>query len=175
MTQMKILDVKKVGGKKIRLSNYTHILAYHACRAEDGQVFLTQGLRPYTKDEALAAAIQKLKSDRVSRNDIETVFHPLWKETQSSQPARVWLMLESEEFLSESGHYLIYGSEFLNALAMRLGCRERLTQIGKPMIVVCIIPIADISQCWLGDLEQDIKVETQRIVQSLLTGLEQKM
>ena len=66
-------------------------------------------------------------------------------------------MLQTEEFLSASTHYLIYGSEFLNALAMRLGCRDKLSRIGKPMIVVCTIPITDISSCWLSDLEQDIK------------------
>lgn len=157
MSQSKILDVNKVGGKKISLSSYTHILAYHACRAEDEQIFRTKGLRPYTRDEALAAAILKLESDRVSRKNIEAAFHSLWEETQTSRPARVWLMLQTEEFLSESTHYLIYGSEFLNALAMRLGCRDKLRKIGKPMLVVCAVPITEIAQCWLSDLERDIK------------------
>ena len=152
MVQNRVLDVCTVGGKKIRLSNYTHILAFHACREEDERVFRTQGLRPYTRAEALAAAIQKLEGDRVSREQIEAAFNILWEETQTSRPARVWLMLQTEEFLSASTHYLIYGSEFLNALAMRLGCRDKLSRIGKPMIVVCTIPITDISSCWLSDL-----------------------
>lgn len=157
MPEMNILDVHKVAGKKIRLNDYTHILAYHACRAEDVQVFRTQGLRLYSRDEALATAIQKLESERVSRKNIEAAFHSLWEEMQTSRPARVWIMLQTEEFLSESTHYLIYGSEFLNALAMRLGCRDKLRKIGKPMFVVCAVPIAEIAQCWLSDLERDIK------------------
>lgn len=154
---MVVLDVSKEGGKDISLGDYTHVLAYHACRAEDEQLFRTQGLKPYTKDEALVCAIQKLESDRVSKEEIEAVFDLLWKENQSHQPARVWLMLETKEFLSSSGHYLIYGSEFMNALAMHLGCRNRLKEIGKPMIIECAVPIVDISPYWLRDLEENIK------------------
>ena len=154
---MFVLDVRKEGGKDISLDDYTHILAYHACRAEDEQLFRTQGLKPYTKDEALVCAIQKLESDWVSKEEIEAVFDSLWEEIKANQPARVWLMLETKEFLSSSGHYLIYGSEFMNALAMHLGCRNRLKEIGKPMIIECAVPIADISPCWLRDLEESIK------------------
>lgn len=157
MLQSKILDVYEVSGKKIKLSNYTHILAYHACRAEDELGFRAQGLKPYTRDEALAIAIRKLESDQVSRKKIEVAFHSLWEETQATRPARVWLMLQTEELLSDSTHYLIYGSEFLNTLAMRLGCRDKLRTIGKPMFVVCAVPISEIPECWLRDIEKDIK------------------
>ena len=151
---MKILDINEVRGRKIRLSDYTHIRAYHACRAEGEDIFRTQGLKPYTKDKALAVAIRKLENHRTSKEAIEAKFHELWEESIS---ARVWLMLETTELLSTSGHYLIYGSEFINALAMHLGCRERLKEIGTPMIITCNVPIADISPRWLSDLEQDIK------------------
>lgn len=136
------------------MSDYTHIRTYHACRAEDEQIFETQGLKPYSKDEALEVAIQRLEHKHVSAKIIETKFITLWEEYT---PTKVWLMLETTEFLSTSTHYLIYGSEFLNALAMRLGCRDRLKEFGKPMIVACNIPISDISSCWLNDLELDIK------------------
>ena len=150
---MKILDVKKAHGKKINLTDYTHLLAYHACRAEDEQVFRTQGLKPYTKDEALSAAIHKLKCDRVCKESIETKFEELW----GKQAKSVYLMLEKTELLGTSCHYLIYGSEFINALAMHLGCRDRLKEIGKPMFVVCAVPISDIHKDWLEGLEQSIR------------------
>ena len=154
MENIKVLDVNEAKGKRIQLSNYTHIRAFHACRAEDEQIFRVQGLKPYTKDEALEVAICNLEHKYVSKKAIENEFNVLW---ESNTPTQVWLMLETTEFLSTSTHYLIYGSEFLNALAMRLGCRDRLKEIGRPVIVECIVPIADISSCWLSDLEQDIK------------------
>lgn len=154
MDNINILDVNEVKGKRIQLSNYTHIRAYHACRAEDEQIFRTHGLKPYTRDEALEVAVRKLEHNYVNRKAIEIEFNALW---ESNTPTKVWLMLDPTELLSISTHYLIYGSEFLNALAMRLGCRNRLKEFGKPMIIACNVPISDISLCWLNDLEQDIK------------------
>lgn len=159
MEDVKILNVKDVQGKDIRISNYTHIRAYHACRAQDEQIFRTQGLKPYTRDEALEIAIRKLEHNYANKKAIETEFNALW---ESNTPNNVWFMLETTEFLSMSTHYLIYGSEFLNALAMRLGCRDRLKKFGKPMIIACNVPISDISLCWLNDLETDIKNKNTR-------------
>ena len=154
MENIKVLDVNEAKGKRIQLRNYTHIRAFHACRAEDEQILRVQGLKPYTKDEALEIAVCKLEHKYVSKKAIENEFNVLW---ESNTPTKVWLMLETTEFLSTSTHYLIYGSEFLNALAMRLGCRDRLKEIGRPVIVECIVPIVDRSSRWLSDLEQDIK------------------
>ena len=154
MENIKVLDVNEAKGKRIQLRNYTHIRAFHACRAEDEQILRVQGLKPYTKDEALEIAVCKLEHKYVSKKAIENEFNVLW---ESNTPTKVWLMLETTEFLGTSTQYLIYGSEFLNALAMRLGCRDKLKEIGRPMIVACNIPISDISSCWLSDLEQDIK------------------
>lgn len=153
MEGMRILDINKEHGKKIKLADYTHLLAYHACRADDEQIFRRQGLKPYTNDEALSAAIHKLECDRVSQEDIKTKFEELW----GTQPKSVYLMLETTELLGTSCHYLIYGSEFINALAMHLGCRDRLKEIGKPMLVVCVVPIPDIHKDWLDGLEQAIR------------------
>ena len=156
MSEVKMLDVNGFSGKSIRLSDYTHILAYHACRSIDEHCFRDQGLKPYTQEEALKEAVQKLESARVDRRQIESKFYQLWAETYTHSPSRVWLMLSTKEFLSDSSHYLIYGSEFMNALAMRLGCRDELSKIGKPMIIKCAVPILDIAPLWLKDIGKDI-------------------
>lgn len=157
MEQKNILNVRSVAGTKIDLSSYTHIVAYHASREEGENSFRKRGINSYTKEEALAAAIRKLESERISRDRIEAEFEPLWNDMHSPSGTRVWLMLEPTELMTDSGHYLIYGSEFLNALAMRLGCRDKLSKIGKPMIIKCEIPIHIISPFWLDGLEQDIQ------------------
>lgn len=156
LSKMKLLDVNAVSGTSISLKDYTHILAYHACRAANEQCFRVQGLKPYTQTEALEEAVQKLESEHVDKDKIESIFYPLWDEIYASLPSRVWLMLNTKEFLGESSHYLIYGSEFLNVIAMELGCRDKLSQIGKPMIIKCAVPISEIPSIWLENLEQDI-------------------
>lgn len=50
-----------------------------------------------------------------------------------------------------------YGSEFLNALSMYLGCRSKLKKIGRPTIVICDVPLADISKVWLNGLEEAVE------------------
>lgn len=156
MAEMKILDVNAVSGKKVRLKDYSHILAYHACRSTDAQSYRVHGLKPFSQVEALEQAVQKLESDRLDRSRIESEFYPLWAKVYKTEPPQVWAMLNTEEFMDVSTHYLIYGSEFMNALAMRLGCRDKLSKIGKPMIIKCAIPISDIPSIWLQNLEQSI-------------------
>lgn len=157
MKKTNILDVTKVSGTKIKLRDYTHIRAYYASRTDDEQMFRTQGLKPYTREEALVDAVKKLESNRVSRRTIEKSFDTLWEECCHQFISKVWLTIEKEVLLTQSNHYLLYGSEFLNMLAAGLFCREKLKTIGKPMIVVCNIPLGDISSCWLEQLERCVE------------------
>lgn len=154
MTNAKILNVRKVQGKKIRLSTYTHIRAFHASREEDERLFHIHGIKPYSKKEALSVAIRKLVSEGLCEAEIETKFNELWTDVSHS---KVWLMLEKDELLEGATHYLIYGSELLSTLAMHLDCRDKLKKIGLPIIVECNVPIADVSSVWLSGLEQDIE------------------
>ena len=66
---------------------------------------------------------------------------------------KVWLEMNKNLLLEAASHYLIYGSEFINALAMQLGCRNRLKKIGVPTIFHCNIPIEDISVKTLEDIQ----------------------
>lgn len=144
----------RIYGKRIQLHQYTHIRAYHACRPVSIQNYLTNGIIPYTKQEAMADAIRKLKSKK-SEKEIIDEFEKQWNESDVKNP-RVWLELNKEILINESGHYLIYGSEFLNALAMWLGCREQLKNVGIPTIFCCDIPLENISETWLDDIERTI-------------------
>lgn len=152
----RVLKTEECTGKVISLTDYTHIRAYHACRPLNIQLYQDKGLYPFSRKSALADAIQRLEGGRVSEDKIIEQFNILWKKSDARENPKVWLALEEAELLGYSCHYLIYGSEFLNALAMHLGCRDRLKSIGQPTIVVCDIPLEDISAVWLQDLEKDI-------------------
>lgn len=119
--------------------------------------FRTQGLKQYTKEEALAEAVKKLESERIGRERVEKCFIINWKDSMISKFKGVYLILEKEELLDDLSNYLIYGSEFIYSLAEELDCRETLKTIGKSMIVVCTVPISEIEADWLVDLEQYIK------------------
>lgn len=87
----------------MNLADYAHLLAYHACRAEDVRILRTYGLKSYTKGEELSTAIHKLECDRVCQKGIKTMFEGHWVK----QPKSVYLMLETTEYLDTSCHYSI--------------------------------------------------------------------
>lgn len=66
------------------------------------------------------------------------------------------MAVDKEILLTDSGHYLIYGSEFINTLAMVLGCRDELKNIGIPTIFICNIPLQDIGSSQISSIEQEI-------------------
>lgn len=142
-------------GKYIELKQYTHILAYHACRPVSIQSYLDNGIIPYTKQTAITDAIHKLGSIR-SECSIINELEKEWKDSCLGTQ-RVWLTVNKEIFFQrDSDYYLIYGSEFLNALSERLGCQRQFKKIGIPTIFHCTIPLNDISQEWIDDIEKSI-------------------
>lgn len=157
MAVKKVLKTEECKGQTINLANYTHIRAYHACRAESIQTYKDNGLQAFNKETALDEAIRKLIGGRVTEVMVKEQFDTMWKDSDTNQLLKVWLMLEKSELLGNACHYLIYGSEFLNALAMHLGCRDKLKDIDRPTIIACDVPLKDISEIWLRDLEKDIE------------------
>ena len=70
----------------------------------------------------------------------------------------VWLAVNKEILLTDSSHYLIYGSEFINALAMELGCRSSLKETGIPTIFHCDVPVESISLKIIMDIEKLVQM-----------------
>ena len=137
--------------KRVDIHQYTHIRAYHACRPLDVHEYLTHGIVPYTKDKAKREAILRL-GKAISEKKIAEKFDEIWYESKE----KVWLACNKRTLIEESGHYLIYGSEFLNVLAMELGYREILKLTGFPTIFSCDIPITDLSKSVAKELENYI-------------------
>ena len=150
----KVLMTEKCRGKTISLDDYTHIRAYHACRIENIEAYKKNGIVPFTKQSAIKDAVKKLSDERLSEDEVRKQAEETWKERNIH---KVWLGLEQSELLGDACHYLIYGSEFLNAVAAQLWCRDKLKAIGKPTIVVCDVPLNTVSDTWMTGLEQAVK------------------
>lgn len=139
--QKHVLVPWKYYGKKVDISKYTHIRAYHACRIEDKCLYQTKGLVPIDRDGALKKALRILMPFVKSKARIEKVFEKIWEEVDNH---RVWFAFKKNELLRESSHYLIYGSEVLSAVANNLGYRNELRSIGIPYILTCEIRLSRI-------------------------------
>ena len=134
-------------------NEYTHIRAYHACRPLDIQKYLSEGIQVLSRKQTLNEALARIHSSYVSEADIKRKFNANWKDSESE----VFLNINKQELLTASSHYLIYGSEFLNRLAMELGCRGNLKETGIPTIFYCDIPIEDINPSIIFEIERKVK------------------
>ena len=94
----------------------------------------------------------RIKSDYVDEEKIIEKFNGHWRDFDDMYK-RVWMAVNKEVLLTLSGHYLIYGSEFISALAMELGCRSSLKNAGIPTIFHCDIPLGDISSSKVTEIE----------------------
>lgn len=134
------------------LVGYTHLRAFHACRPVKLSDYLDNGILPISYESALQDVRNRVVCDYVSEEDAILKFKKEWAGFEDIHK-RVWLQMNKDFLLDTASHYLIYGSEFINALAMQLGCRDRLKQIGIPTIFFCDIPVEDIASMTLRDIQ----------------------
>lgn len=148
-------DFIKLNEKSVDLSKYTHIRAYHACRPIEIDNYLINGIKAINRELALEDALKRINAAYIAEDDVKRMFIKEWKNINTSDK-KVWLAVNREILLKDSGHYLIYGSEFTNILAMELGCRDTLKNIGIPTIFICDVPLQDIEGSWLSAVEQAV-------------------
>lgn len=153
-----------------RLEDFTHIRAYHACRPVSLDKYLYEGIRPLTHAELFQEAALRLKGKYNSKEELENAFRSactLDGQQPNRDPSVVYLGVSKEELLGESGHYLIYGSELLQATAVRLSpneyyadeYRNTLKKTGRPTLFACDIPIEEIDKAFLQSITLPIEGE----------------
>lgn len=134
------------------IDGYTHLRAFHACRPLKIEDYLKNGIRAISYKSALQDVKDRVVCDKVSETEAIAKFQEEWSNLADIHK-RVWLQMNKKVLLNEACHYLIYGSEFINALAMKLFCRNRLKKIGIPTIFYCDIPLDDIVPMTLNDIQ----------------------
>lgn len=155
------------------LKHYTKIRAFHACRPESIDEYYKNGIIPLDIVEWHAKAINLFfnsKSSEVSKSQIEAIIKGVKTETREGN---VHLGLDDKFLIKYCGHYLIYGSEYLMAIAVKLGhaVKKDLTRvlrnIGIPTIFVCDIPFFKISNCEILELSGTL---LEYLFESILSG-----
>ncbi|WP_024348125.1 hypothetical protein [Lacrimispora indolis] len=129
--------------QNIDLSNYTHIKVYHTCRTLNIDSYIREGVHCFTKKEAYKEILEILLQCNISEKDILKCFNDHWN-SGSDHFNCVYVNISKEELLNESGHYLVYGSEFVCGMASDLFCQHRLKRIGIPTLIECNIAIEKI-------------------------------
>lgn len=137
------------------LREYTHLRGYHGCRPISIDDYYQKGIKPIEKEFARHEAILRLCDRWITAEKVIDRFNESWNDLTHPHKS-VWLTYSEKEFLNGSGHYLIYGSEFLCGIASQLFCQPNLKRVGIPTIFHCNIPLENIPETYLSDINEKI-------------------
>ncbi len=127
---------------------YSHIRVYHACRTTNVQSYKENGILFLSKKEQierfrsifLSGDYPELTEEMLKKSIHE--IDSIYKEPENE----IFLGLDDKWILDVTGHYLIYGSEYLLALVAQLPIkntkpyRSVLRTIGKPTFIEINLP-----------------------------------
>lgn len=109
---------------------------YHACRPTNINDYLENGIHVFSKEEAYGIVKNILLQCNITEEEIKTFFEEAY-ENGIHHFNKICVQISKDQLLSYSGHYLIYGSEFISGIATQLFCQSELKNIGVPTIFVC--------------------------------------
>ena len=155
---------------------YRYFRAGHATRTDDLTPFYDSGLRVLRPKEIHDRVCQLFLNGRhrgVSESKLEAAIKEVGDEVREG---RLYFAAQEDSLFSRrgsSGHYLIYGSEYLYCIAMRaadtVAAKKVLSAIGRPTIFVCDIPMSKIRD---GTLEEFSGMMLEYLFASLIDQID---
>lgn len=154
-------------------NSYTHIRTYHSCRPIDIDAYFKNGitlgdydnlLNKFTKD------MRKYCNIQISDAHIESAK----KEFGRFHDRRIFVVLDDRQLLEWAGHYAIYGSEYLIAVANHvqhkygIGGKDYLKVFGTPSVYEVLLNIEEIVE---PDLRAVVAEINNAIYEDRLTDL----
>jgi hypothetical protein len=153
-------DVHNVLSERLA-RHYAFIQAFHGCRTDSTRPYSERGLMP-SDPHALNRIALEIFSDKAC---VEAAIQELGREDfdfsySNYNRGKVFFCLQMEELVEYCGHYLLYGSEYLLAIANRVGQPEVLRSRGRATVVECKVPISNVDaediRCLAGDVLREI-------------------
>lgn len=153
----------KIVSQNLDIRNeFSYIRVYHACRPIDLGDYYNNGLRLLNLEQlkSIAESIFCSRFTNITTKDISDAFEYIGGKTRQGF---LYFALDKRELLTYSGHYLIYGSEFLHGVAVFLrgkyGCDYSflLKESGIPTIFICDIPFEFLSESTIDELNRTIQ------------------
>lgn len=143
ISEEKLIDVVS----QVVLESYTEIFTYHACRTNNVNSYYENGIIPLAPPEAHAEFREKFCSI-ASQQEIDSAIAAVSTQTREGV---VHTAVDDRVFFESSGHYLIYGGEYLHCLAVHLPGdpqkhRDILKEHGKATVLVCKLPFSVLSE-----------------------------
>lgn len=141
---------KKISSKKLtklvtkEFSYYfKEVKVYHGCRPANIENYYQKGITPLNPKE-IQILFRNTFKEYSSEADIQLAINKVDLEVIAGF---VFVVLDDRAIIENGGHYLIYGSEYQNCLAINLPrateeTRDILKKFGKATIFVCKLPFS---------------------------------
>lgn len=140
---------------------YSSIRCYHGARPLDIETYYSQGIRLADHQELVSRAKSIFCDSRFPELSAELV-EAAAAEQGCVDNQRLYLVLNDRELVRWSGHYVLYGSEFVCGIAVSLSSsgdpkyRRHLKTIGTPTVFKLNVPVDLVSDCDLCALSAEI-------------------
>lgn len=137
-----VSDIKVLLASRLP-TRYDAIRAFHGARPSDPAFYCAQGLRTLDTTEKLAGLVRLFDANGLSVSK-EQLAAATAVVTPEGRSGRVYFEANDAHLLRHCGHYMLYGSEYLNGIAAHISERHRafLRTIGVPTVFVCDVPLA---------------------------------
>ncbi|MAZ69785.1 hypothetical protein [Porticoccus sp.] len=129
-------------------SHYKALRVYHGARAENLTSYYEKGLIPLNPDTMHERARNIFLSGQYPELTEELLEKAIAAVGHEYRGGRVYFEANEKLLINQCGHYMLYGSEYLACIAVNLPSRNYqsdLKKIGRPVMLVCDVPIEMIS------------------------------
>lgn len=164
------IDSKRCLAQRLR-ERYRAMRAVHGTRTAEHDRFYSEGLQPLVPDRFHADAREVFLSGdfpELSESDLQSAIAKVGADLREG---RVFFEANEEMLIEHAGHYMLYGSEYLLAIAANIGNRRDYRQVlknrGIPTLFVCDVPLDFISADTLLEFSGDALA---KVFQELLDG-----
>jgi hypothetical protein len=133
---------------------------FHGCRPRQTETYYRQGIRVLNTKEAneqfIGLCRENGKHSNISEEDIRAAIESM--SDSYGRLGQVYVGLDDRFLIKHCGHYLIYGSEYLQSLCSHLRGRTnhdltpRLKHVGIPTMFQASIPVSQFTSQELGAL-----------------------
>lgn len=130
------------------IGHFIAMRACHATRSADLAAYYTKGLRPLDPEAVHAIAREIFLGGEFTELTDTHLDEAIKAVGSDLREGRVFFEANERLLIEDAGHYLLYGGEYLIAVAAHLpryrDYRQILKRSGEPTMFVCDVPFADI-------------------------------
>ncbi|BDT74175.1 hypothetical protein os4_37280 (plasmid) [Comamonadaceae bacterium OS-4] len=166
------IDSKALLAERLR-SSYRALRAVHGTRTDNIPKFYHDGLLPMVPELLHAQAREIFLGGEFPELTESMLLNAIEAVGSELREGRVWFEANEEMLIAQAGHYMLYGSEYVTAIAAHLqgyrDYRQVLKNSGQPTMFVCDVPLELINE---GILKEFAGGALESVFQELLDGPE---